>query len=143
VPLEVTIRPNQWTRNLVPLRRVSTPTIQRVQTKRFVADGVDNGYGNLTGGEVVVIDGSGFRPTSFLACKFQSTGSAETHKAEVADRRYAYTGGASGVRYDKARYVNASRIECTQPRFAKPSAGRATVEVTLDGTIYSNSNKRY
>jgi len=143
VPLEVTVRANQWTKNNVNLRRVATPVITKVYAEHFAAAGVDNGYGNLTGGSPVLLDGVGFQDSPFLTCRFASTGSTEVRLARTSDRNYVYSNGQHGIFYGEAVFVNSSHMRCHQPRFDQPTRGIATVEVTLDGNIYSTSRHRY
>jgi hypothetical protein len=141
VPLEITVKAAQYTKNNVLLRRVSSPRISKVYAKRRQAENTDNSYGNTTGGEVVMLEGFGFQDSPFLACRFSS--SSETTYARYADRDYAYSGGVQGVRYNNARFINATNMECDQPVFSSPTKDTATVEVTLDGTVYSDSRQVY
>lgn len=143
VPLEITIRKDQWTKNDTPLRRVSSARITKVQTLRWLKDGIDNAYGNLTGGDVVVLDGLGFQDSAHLACRFTSAAGGETQIAPFADRDYAYSLGKQGIKYNKARFINATRMECDQPAFAKPTKGTSSLEVTLDGTVYSRTGQEF
>ena len=139
-PLEITITSNQYTKNEVALRRVSSARIVSVFTKRFETF-ADRAYGNISAQETVVLVGFGFQDSIYLACRFQSLD--ETQYSYYADRTFAYTQGERGILINAARFVNATRMECDVPAFTKPTRGNAVVEITLDGTVYSSSALTY
>ena len=143
VPLEVSIGPSQYTKNEIPIRRVSTPRISSVYVKRLASLGWDNAYGNLTGGDAIVAQGTGFQDTPFIACRFGDV-KKENHIVTYADREYIWTSGTQGVRTMAAKYVNSTHVECVQPAFSKPTQfGKSTLEVSLDGNIYSRSSQPF
>ena len=140
VPLEVTVAPGQFTNNQVALRRVSSPRISKVFNQQYGGQ-IEDAYGSLSGGALVVLEGFGFQNTYYFACRFLAPN--EVGYSQFADFDFQYSGGTQGVRYNNAVFVNTTQVYCKQPPLSEPTQGPATVEVTLDGTVYSRSGLTY
>jgi hypothetical protein len=140
VPLEVSVAPNQFTNNGVLLRRVSSPRISSVYNSLY-SDSPENAYGPQAGGVNVILIGFGFQFTLYQACRFMA--SNVVGYAYYADIDYERSNGAQGTLYNDAIFVNSTMMICRQPAFLEPTSGPATLEVTLDGTVYSRSGNLY
>ena len=140
ISVEVTVSSSQFTKNLLPLRRVPTPRLSRVFNLEY-ASMVDNAYGPVGGGETIVVEGFGFQDTLYLACRFTTPNG--TFYSKMADTTYIFTNGVNGSRLDQASYNNVSVITCIQPAFPEASSGSVTVEVTLDGFVYTSGGLQF
>lgn len=140
VPLEVTVAPGQYTNNQVPLRRVSSPRIAKVYNAEY--GGLqEEAYGSIQGGSLVMLEGFGFQRTDYFACRFLAANGA--YYSFYADFDFQYSAGSQGIKFDNAVFINTTQVYCKQPQLAQPTDGPATVEVTLDGTVYSRSGLTY
>ena len=143
-PLEVSLGKSRYSKNNIPLRRISSPRIIRVYTQDFMGTDEIDSYGELQGGRMIVIEGFGIENTTFLGCRIKSSvGIDDAQYAAYADSEFAYFDGKQGQLYNQAQFVSSSRMICMQPKFPNPTKVPAYLEVTLDGTAYTRSNSLY
>lgn len=141
VPLEVSISESQFTNNGLLLRRVSSARISDVYNQAYAAFPPDNAYGSIVGGAWVVLTGFGFQNTLFLACRFSSQN--QVVYSYYADSDYTRSGGTQGTKFGDVVFVNSTMVLCHQPATSVPTLGTSSLELTLDGTVYSRSGNAY